>query len=256
MSLDIITLGLAKSYTNQHSGGGGQVQPDWNQNDETQPDYVKNRPFYTADPVEIVLLEETTATFAYNGSTYQARVSVDFSLEIGTTYEVSWDGTVYSCVGYDYTKYATIGNQYIFTSTSDTGEPFIAAADPDKGTLMIATRDTSASHTISISKVISDGKVKKINEKYLPDNSPLILYYNFGEIEGTIDDRTGFIVYKNHDASNPELAELTEVGKAFLTKGVVIVNVRGNYFYKPDEYNPNERYLGSSNLRFQLKPIV
>ena len=254
MSLDIITLGLAKSYTNQHSGGGGQVQPDWNQNDETQPDYVKNRPFYTGDTVETVLLEETTATFAKKGANYQTKISANFSLEVDATYKVSWDGIVYSCVGYEFNGTAVIGNQYIFTSTSDTGEPFIAAVNTDKGTLMIATQDTSASHTISISK--SDGKVKKINEKYLPDNSPLILYYNFGEIEGTIDDRTGFIVYKNHDASNPELAELTEVGKAFLTKGVVIVNVRGNYFYKPDEYNPNERYLGSSNLRFQLKPMA
>ena len=27
-------------------GGGGGVQPDWNQNDETAADYVKNKPFY------------------------------------------------------------------------------------------------------------------------------------------------------------------------------------------------------------------
>ena len=44
MSFDVTTLALAKSYTNQHGGGGGQVQPDWNQNDETAKDYVKNRP--------------------------------------------------------------------------------------------------------------------------------------------------------------------------------------------------------------------
>lgn len=31
-----------------------EQQPDWNQNDETAPDYVKNRPFYTDDPVETV----------------------------------------------------------------------------------------------------------------------------------------------------------------------------------------------------------
>ena len=44
MSLDVTTLALAKSYADQHSGGGGQVQPDWSQNDETAKDYVKNRP--------------------------------------------------------------------------------------------------------------------------------------------------------------------------------------------------------------------
>lgn len=32
-------------------GGGSSVQSDWNQNDSTQPDYVKNRPFYTGDAI-------------------------------------------------------------------------------------------------------------------------------------------------------------------------------------------------------------
>ena len=41
-------------------GGSGGVQSDWNQNDETAADYVKNRPFYTGDPVETVLVEEST----------------------------------------------------------------------------------------------------------------------------------------------------------------------------------------------------
>ena len=48
-------------------GGDGGVQPDWNQNDATQPDYVKNRPFYTGNPVETVLVEERTVEFK-NGS--------------------------------------------------------------------------------------------------------------------------------------------------------------------------------------------
>ena len=165
MSLDVTTLALAKSYTNQHGGGGGQVQPDWNQNDDTKPDYVKNRPFYTEDPVETVLLEETTAEFANNHGIYQARISVDFLLEIGETYKVSWDGTVYSCVCYDFNGKAVIGNQYIVTETSDTGEPFFAAVT--SGTLFINTQDTSASHTISISGFAA--QVTKIDEKYLPE---------------------------------------------------------------------------------------
>ena len=38
-------------------GGGGQVQSDWSQNDETAKDYVKNRPFYTGNPVYNALSE-------------------------------------------------------------------------------------------------------------------------------------------------------------------------------------------------------
>lgn len=39
-------------------------QADWNQNDESAKDYVKNRPFWTDDPVETVVLEEQTITIS------------------------------------------------------------------------------------------------------------------------------------------------------------------------------------------------
>ena len=44
--------------------GGSNVQSDWNQNDETQPDYVKNRPFYKA--IETV---NTTVDINWDGRT-------------------------------------------------------------------------------------------------------------------------------------------------------------------------------------------
>ena len=156
---------------------GGGVQSDWNQNDETAPDYVKNRPFYTGDPVETVLLEETTATFAAEeDGLYGAIISADFSPEIGTTYKVSWDGTVYSCVCYELSGLPAIGNQYIITSTSDTGEPFIAGVNSNNRTLMIYTQDTSASHTISISGTAVP--VVKIDPKYIRD-----MYYTGDPVE-------------------------------------------------------------------------
>ena len=77
------------------TGGGGSVQPDWNQNDSTASDYVKNRPFYTGDPVETVLVEASTISFSGTGGIYQGKFSSTFSPTIGETYKVSWDGTVY-----------------------------------------------------------------------------------------------------------------------------------------------------------------
>ena len=72
------------------SGGGG-AQPDWNQNDETAADYVKNRPFYTGDPVETVLVEESTIEFVEQDGTYVAKFPSTFSAAVGETYKVSWD---------------------------------------------------------------------------------------------------------------------------------------------------------------------
>ena len=147
-------------------GGGGGVQPDWNQNDDTQPDYVKNRPFYTGDPVETVLVEETTATFSENNGLYSAEVPSTFDATVGEAYKVSWDGTVYECICGDRGKALVLGNPSIIGAGSDTGEPFLVGVINGNG-IIIYTTDTSDSHTFSISVSVSE--VVKIDEKYLPD---------------------------------------------------------------------------------------
>ena len=145
------------------------VQPDWNQNDSTQPDYVKNRPFYTGDPVETVLVEESTVSFtAGDGGAYTAQLESTFSATVGETYKVSWDGTVYesTCVGFS--NMTIIGNLSIAGAGSDTGEPFVMSVDNGLG-IEVFTADTSASHTFSISGTAAP--IVKIPAKYIDKNS-------------------------------------------------------------------------------------
>ena len=147
-------------------GGGGGAQPDWNQNDSAAADYVKNRPFYTGDPVETVLVEESTVSFADMGNgSYGAQVQSTFVATVGEAYKVYWDGSAYECTCVDFSGSTIIGNLSIGGLGSDTGEPFIMNVTNDEG-INIATADTSASHTISISRLVTE--VVKIDEKYLP----------------------------------------------------------------------------------------
>ena len=143
----------------------GGVQSDWNQNDETAADYIKNRPFYTGNPVETVLVEESTVTFDKNGGLYMAQFPSTFEATVGETYKVSWDGTVYECTCVSFNGEHAIGNLSIVSAGSDTGEPFIIGIRNGKA-IQIVTADTSASHTFSISGVVS---VVKIDAKYLPN---------------------------------------------------------------------------------------
>ena len=147
-------------------GGGSSVQPDWNQNDSTQPDYVKNRPFYTGNPVETVLVEESTVSFAENQGLYMAQFPSTFEATFGETYKVSWDGAAYECTCVSFNNMPSIGNLSIIGVGSDTGEPFIMDIFNGEAILIVAA-DTSASHTVSISGFVSE--VVKIDEKYLPD---------------------------------------------------------------------------------------
>lgn len=146
-------------------GGGGGVQPDWNQNDSTAADYIKNRPFYEGNPSETVLVEESTVSFTNKNGIYQAVVPSTFKATAGETYKVSWDGTVYECTCAIVNGLPAFGNLSIMGMGSDTGEPFLIGVDNGVN-IQIFTADTSASHTISISGVVQE--VVKIDEKYLP----------------------------------------------------------------------------------------
>ena len=147
-------------------GGGGSVQPDWNQNDETATDYIKNRPFYTGDPVETVFVEESTVSFAdSNRGFYMGQIQSNFEATVGETYKVTWDGTVYECICVDDEGLPVIGNPSIVGRGSDTGEPFFMIVN-NGVRIEIGTNDTSASHTFSISGFVTE--VIKIDEKYLP----------------------------------------------------------------------------------------
>lgn len=153
MSLDVTTLALAKSYADQHGGGGGQVQPDWNQNDSQAADYVKNRPFYTGTPVETVFVEESTVSFAYANGVYMGQTESTFVPTVGETCKVSWDGTTYESTCVNFNNLQAIGNLSIMGIGPDTGEPFLIAVGNGMG-IRIATADTSASHTFSISSTV------------------------------------------------------------------------------------------------------
>ena len=142
------------------------VQSDWNQNDDTQPDYVKNRPFYTGDPVETILVEEITVSFSDAGGLYHGQFLTNFEATVGETYKISWDGAVYESACVDFSGMTIIGNLSLIGAGSDTGEPFIMNVENGQG-IEIYTADTSASHALSISGFAPE--VVKIDEKYLPD---------------------------------------------------------------------------------------
>ena len=141
-------------------------QADWNQNDSTAADYVKNRPFYAGDPVETVLVEESTVEFVEQNGMYGAEFPSTFSAAVGETYKVSWDGSVYECTCGDLEGELFLGNLSIPGAGSDTGEPFVMGVSNGQG-IFVVTADTSASHTFSISGLVQE--VVKIDEKYLPD---------------------------------------------------------------------------------------
>ena len=97
---------------------------------------------------------------------YGAKFPSTFEATVGDTYKVYWDGAAYECTCVILGDVWAIGNSSIAGFGSDTGEPFLMAVSNGDG-IAIATKNTSASHTFSISGLVTE--VVKIDEKYLPD---------------------------------------------------------------------------------------
>ena len=88
------------------------VQSDWNQNDETAIDYVKNRPFYTGDTVETLLCdmcEEMTSAGVdwinnggmVTGAELGVFMYIDKQISIGDYLKFVVNGNSYTCIAQD-----------------------------------------------------------------------------------------------------------------------------------------------------------
>ena len=149
---------------NSGSGGGG-VQPDWNQNDPTKPDYVKNRPFWTEDPVEKEVLTELSVQNVVLGEEIIPCELTDLdALEADQVCIVTLDGVEYECTAYDPGDgTVVIGNGGLFAGEAGTGEPFCVCKFPEN-TGFIFLSD-NATHIISIKVILLE---TRIEPQYFP----------------------------------------------------------------------------------------
>lgn len=121
---------------------------NWDQNDPTAADYIKNRPFYSYGDKNVVILPEQTVFYETN---------LNSSLEIGETYIVTYDGVDYETVCWSYGEYRILGDAREF--------PF--ALEVYRNELRAYLHHEEREVAIKIVK--KREKVKKIDPKYIPD---------------------------------------------------------------------------------------
>lgn len=95
-------------------------QPDWNQNDPTASDYIKNRPFYSE---WVELIPETNAQFELIDGMVAYVREVDFNLEQGKSYRLTLGGETYERAAVGTNGVVLIGNAVV-VGGADTGESF------------------------------------------------------------------------------------------------------------------------------------
>lgn len=106
-----------KAYVDSHSGSS--KQGDWNQNDTTAADYIKNRP--GAFMVDETIYDGTPTTALASGS-YRVMLSPAFTLTAGNAYRVTFNGTAYVLTAQD--KTAEVNAIILGELTSDNKRDF------------------------------------------------------------------------------------------------------------------------------------
>ena len=181
--IDDDTLKLKEDGTLYAAGGGGGVQPDWNQNDSTALDYIKNRPFYAEELPHVSLDPEGTIVL-YKVSSDIPSIS---NPQVDDTITV-WDNGVK-------------GESHIMASTETgylTSEFMCCVAFqdnatieiygvsfvlPERGTYFAKSKDSGAitgvaKYGASTPEISWDGNtatIKKLDEKFIPDMDSVIL---------------------------------------------------------------------------------
>ena len=158
-------LALGEDGKTLNVTGGGGSQADWNQNDESAVDYVKNRPFYD-NSKETILMEESTLSFTYVAQgMYTATLPETVVFVEGKTYIICYDGVTYTCVAYLYNNKVSVGDRNMAAGEMGSSiDSFCIQFINNVWTMAI--RKTGDSHTLSIKSIDED--IKKIDEKYLP----------------------------------------------------------------------------------------
>ena len=241
-------------------GGSGSGQPlatpDYLQNDETAADYIKNRPFYTADPVETELVNGTFA-FALD-DVFGFYVANDVALDLveGGTYKVSIDGVEYETVCQVLNGFLYIGDLNLFYGGTIT-YPFLCA--PSEG-VSFGTNIEGDSHEITIKATVP--RVVQIPDKYISDTFRNFIYvknpviwskadwdkyyelYQSGKLlkledGGNKREDNGYILSMFYVNGIKLVSYINQLGEIF-TLGYNRTN--GKYFFAPIFYN-NEFYF-------------
>lgn len=152
------------------------VQSDWNQNDSTKSDYIKNRTHYVETGVETELLVTTEFTLEEAGW-----MNYDTSAmpALGDEITVIFDGTSYvRNVAKDSEGYLVVGNlSLVVPDATDTGEPFFAYFYlSDNAIETVSIYAEAGTHTIAISGKIT--VVHTLDHKFIKD-----MYYSEDVVE-------------------------------------------------------------------------
>ena len=249
-----------------------QVQPDWNQNDDTAADYVKNRPFYK-ETLESVPLYEMAVELSLHGDDivpFYGTNEIHDKITSADKYLVRFDGVDYICTAVKLNNGYGLGNLSLLNGANyarpdcvgssereDTGEPFCIIDDQYYTPSTWFYAQTDGDHSYAVHK--TEEIIHPISGEFIPDLGKLSEKIDNIHIpeqiqsDWTQNDETAPDYIKNKpfydnswvlDTSN--VLELNDINSDV---GFVLVSNNPDDFYLSDSINYYGKY---KNTEYKL----
>lgn len=258
-------------------GGGSSVQSDYEQNDSSQPDYIKNRTHYkeVIHQERVDLLPATEIDFSSLGWMYSQ--SEPLNIQVGDTVKVLWDSQEYECVAQSVATFDSNGNTglpsdcivfgnlyYIFEVDLDSRDiPFVVIANYTmgeqegeviSGCFIQPTSELTSPITVNIFTGGDKVVYHKLDVNYLPisesgissdennivTSKPLLTYLNINRPDWEISDKDDPRYIKNR----PFYRSLWGSTGRLISKTITL-DENGIYASKDLLYNFNDIYYNS-----------
>lgn len=200
---------------------------NWNQNDPTADDYIKNRPFYSEGAQEVTILHYTVDTDAGSAPMISAGpmiYTVPFDAEglqpfvVDQEYSIKWNNKIYTCKAKLFDDIPALGDTGLVEGYVDTGEPFLIAIAPEGDFGVIITTE-AGKYPITIT--MHQEIVHKLDKKFIdiPDNlvTTDILEEVYEDLQSSIPDN--IVTYDNISDALPEAVVTTDELATVATTG-------------------------------------
>lgn len=155
---------------------------DWNQNDSSADNYVKNRPFYEEKvEKEVLFFPETTFTPSYEEEDgyYGLSIPCNSVLVIGQRYTVTLNGDVFA----DLICFDNEGTPAIGASYGDFSEYHFHIVTLGAVSSLYFITDLEGEYTLSISTYSTETTVYKLDHKYIPDDVGMQADWNETDVD-------------------------------------------------------------------------
>ena len=170
---------------NEAAQSGASVQSDWNQNDETAADYVKNRPFYYEGPLRVPVPDD----LGLLGAWYKVSDNVpsgDHSKGASCCVTINGGDKINRVIAGSFDTFYVLDDPIVFVTLKDNVVFVSERGDltfPEKGTYFLSDEYLPIITGFALGKdadpeITWDGNtgyIKKLDEQFIPDVSGLII---------------------------------------------------------------------------------